>query len=131
MLNRPKANLSSLSNQQKAKKMNWAQDLEIDFLNSVFNSNIDNRQSFGSAVFMEFTLMIVACRRAQKKYYPKSCIPYTMLKTMPWYSLQLAFVTDLKRRLVWGFLRGWQLRRPTQICLLELTVGNAWELVNS
>jgi hypothetical protein len=47
--------------------MNWAQDLAIDFLNSVFNSNIDNRQSIGSAVLMEFTLMIVACRRAQKQ----------------------------------------------------------------
>jgi hypothetical protein len=62
----PQANLSSVSNQQKAKKMNLAQDLAIDFLNSVFNSNIDNRQSISSAVFMEFTLMIDACRRAQK-----------------------------------------------------------------
>ena len=62
----PQANPSSVSNQQKAKKMNWAQDLAIDFLNSVFNSNIDDRESIGSAVFMEFTLMIVACRRAQK-----------------------------------------------------------------
>jgi hypothetical protein len=51
----PQANPSSVSNQQKAKKMNWAQDLAIDFLNSVFNSNIDNRQSIGSAVLMEFT----------------------------------------------------------------------------
>jgi len=58
----PQANLSSVSNQQKAMKMNWAQDLAIDFLNSVFNSSIDNRQSMGSAVFMEFTLMIFACR---------------------------------------------------------------------
>jgi hypothetical protein len=71
VLNRPQANLSSLSNQQKAKKMNWAQDLEIDFLNNVFNSNIDNRQSIGSAVFMEFTLMIVACSRTQKQILPK------------------------------------------------------------
>ena len=43
------------------------------------------------------------------------------------YCLQLAFVTELKRRLVWvsychgteaevgmGFLRGWQLHRPKQ-----------------
>jgi hypothetical protein len=45
----PQANPSSESNQQKAKKMNWAQELAIDFLNSVFNSNIDNRQSIGSA----------------------------------------------------------------------------------
>jgi hypothetical protein len=58
--------------QQKAKKMNWAQDLAIDFLNSVFNSSIDNRQSMGSAVFMEFTLMIVAWRRAQKRILPKT-----------------------------------------------------------
>jgi hypothetical protein len=48
----PQANPSSVSNQQKAKKMNWAQDLTIDFLNSVFNSNIDKRESIGSAVFM-------------------------------------------------------------------------------
>jgi hypothetical protein len=67
----PQANPSSVSNQQKAKKMNWAQDLAIDFLNSVFNSNIDNRQSIGSAVLMEFTLTIVACRRAQKQMLPK------------------------------------------------------------
>jgi hypothetical protein len=33
----PHANPSSVSNQQKAKKMNWAQDLAIDLLNSVFN----------------------------------------------------------------------------------------------
>ncbi len=51
--------------------MNWVQDLAIDFLNSVFNSNIDNRQSIGSAVLVEFTLMIVACRRAQKQILPK------------------------------------------------------------
>ena len=63
----PQANPSSVSNQQKAKKINWAQDLAIDVFNSVFNSNIDNRQSIGSAVLMEFTLMIVACRRAQKQ----------------------------------------------------------------
>ncbi len=62
----PQANPRSVSNQQKAKKMNWAHDLAIDFLNSVFNLKIDNRQSIGSAVFIEFTLMIVACRRAQK-----------------------------------------------------------------
>jgi hypothetical protein len=127
----PQANPSSVSSQQKAKKMNWAQDLAIDFLNSVFNSNIDDRESIGSAVFMEFTLMIVACRRAQKRILPKRCIPYTMLKKMPWYCLQLAFVTELKQRLVWGFFRGWQLRRPTHICLVELTVGDAWELVVS
>ncbi len=127
----PQANPSSVSNQQKAKKMNWAQDLAIDFLNCVFNSNIDDRQSIGSAVFMEFTLMIVACRRAQNEYCPKSCIPYTMLKKMPWYYLQRSFVTELKRRLVWGFFRGWQLRRPTHIRLVELTVGDAWELVVS
>ncbi len=40
-------------------------------MNSVFNSNIDNGQSIGSAVFMEFTLMIVAYRRAQKQILPK------------------------------------------------------------
>jgi hypothetical protein len=67
----PQANPSSVSNQQKAKKMNWAQDLAIDFLNSVFNSNIDHRESIGSAVFMEFTLMIVASRRVQKRILPK------------------------------------------------------------
>ena len=39
------------------------------------------------------------------------------------------FVTELKRRVVWGSLHGWQLHSPTQICLLELTLGNAWELV--
>jgi hypothetical protein len=60
----PQANPSSVV-------MNWAQDLAIDFLNSVFNSNIDDRESIGSAVFMEFTLMIVACRRAQKRILPK------------------------------------------------------------
>jgi hypothetical protein len=129
----PQANPSSVSNQQKATtKMNWAQDLAIDFLNSVFNSNIDDRESIGSAVFMEFTLMIVACRRAQKRILPKKLYSiYTMLKKMQWYCLQLAFITELKRRLVWGFLRGWRLRRPTHICLWELTVGNAWELVVS
>jgi hypothetical protein len=47
--------------------MNWAQELAIDLRNSVFNSNIDNRQSIGSSVLMEFTQMIVACRRAQKQ----------------------------------------------------------------
>ena len=67
----PQANPSSVSNQQKAKKMNWAQDLAINFLNSVFNSNIDDRQSIGSAVLMEFTVMIVACRREQKQILPK------------------------------------------------------------
>jgi hypothetical protein len=45
--------------------------LAVDFLNSVFNSNIDDRESIGSAVFMELTLMIVACRRAQKQILPK------------------------------------------------------------
>jgi hypothetical protein len=67
----PQANPSSVSNQQKAKKMNWARELAIDFLNSVFKSNIDNQQSIGSGVLMEFTLMIVACRRAQKQILPK------------------------------------------------------------
>jgi hypothetical protein len=47
------------------------QELAIDFLNSVFNSNTDNRQSIGSAVIMQFTLIIVACRRAQKQILPK------------------------------------------------------------
>jgi hypothetical protein len=47
------------------------QELAIDFLISVFNSNTDNRQSIGSAVLMQFTLMIVACRRAQKQILPK------------------------------------------------------------
>ena len=69
MLN-PQANPSSVSNQQKAKKMNGAQELAIDFLNSGFNSKIDNRQSIGSAVLMEFTLTIVACRRSQKQIPP-------------------------------------------------------------
>jgi hypothetical protein len=67
----PQANPSSVSNQQKAKKMNWAQELANDFLNSVFNSNIDDRQSIGSSVLMEFTLMIVTCRRVQKQILPK------------------------------------------------------------
>ena len=50
--------------------MNWAQEVAIDFLNSVFNSNIDNRQSICSTVLLEFTLMIVACRGAQKQIPP-------------------------------------------------------------
>ncbi len=70
MLN-PQANPSSVSNQQKVKKMNWAQELAIHFLNSVFDSNIDNRQSIGSAVLVEFTLMIIACKRAQQQILPK------------------------------------------------------------
>jgi hypothetical protein len=44
----PQVNSSSVSNQTKAKMMNWAQEVAIDFLNSVFNSNIDNRQSICS-----------------------------------------------------------------------------------
>ena len=67
----PTANPTSSSNQQKQKKMDWAQELAIDFLNSVFHSNIDDRQSIGSAVLMEFTVMIVACRRSQKRIQPK------------------------------------------------------------
>ena len=55
----------------ETKKMDWAQELAIDFLNSVFHSNIDDRQSIGSAVLMEFTVMIVACRRSQKRIQPK------------------------------------------------------------
>ena len=41
------------------------------FLNSVFHSNIDDRQSIGSAVLMEFTVMIVACKRSQEGIPPK------------------------------------------------------------
>jgi hypothetical protein len=98
------ANPSSVSNQQNAKKMNWTQELAIDFLNNVFNSNIDNSQSIGSAVSMEFTPMIVACRRAQKQTLPKELCSLTMLKTtMPWFWPQQSFVTELMTRLAWGF----------------------------
>ena len=65
------ANPTSPSNQQKQKKMDWAQELETDFLNSVFHSNVDDRQSIGSAVLMEFTVMIVACKSSQKRLLPK------------------------------------------------------------
>ncbi len=67
----PLADPSSVSNKQKAKKMNWAQELTIDFLNSIFKSNIDGSQSIGSAVLKEINLMIVACRRAQKQILPE------------------------------------------------------------
>jgi hypothetical protein len=109
-------------------KQIWAQyptskkDLAIDFLNSFFNSNIDNRQSIGSAVFMEFTLIIVACKRAQKWILPKKLYSIYNAKDNAMVFSAACFCHRLKRRLVWGFLRGWQLRRPTQICLLELTV---------
>ena len=98
------ANPGSVSNQQKAKKMNGAQELAIDFLNSGFNSKIDNRQSIGSAVLMEFTLTIVACRRSQKQILHKKLYSIYNAKDNAIVQATACFCHGTKAEIGMGFL---------------------------
>ena len=64
--------------------MEWASALAVDFLSSVFHTNIDDRESIGAAVLQDFTLMIVACKITQKGKKPPK----------PLYSMHDAKVRD-------------------------------------
>lgn len=77
-------NPAGTPDEKKTKKMDWAQELAINFLHSVFNSNIDDRQSIGSAVLLEFTVMIVACRRSYEGIQPKRLYSIHKEKKKPW-----------------------------------------------
>ena len=66
----PSANPDTTSNKTKRKKMEWASDLAVKFLNSVFDTNIDDRECIGAAVLQDFTLMIVACKMTSKGKQP-------------------------------------------------------------
>lgn len=63
----PKADATTKNNITKANKVEWAQTLAINFLTEVFNTNVDDGQSILSAVLLEYTLLIVACRREEYK----------------------------------------------------------------
>ena len=84
--------------------MNWAQDFAIDFPNSVFKSNIDNRQSIGSAVLMEFTLTIVACRRSQKQILHKKLYSIYNAKDNAIVQATACFCHGTKAEIGMGFL---------------------------
>ncbi len=84
--------------------MHWAQELDFDFLNSVLNSNIDDRQSIGSAVLMEFTLMIVASRRAQKRILPKKLYSIYDAKDNAIVSAAACFCRRTEAKVSMGFL---------------------------
>ncbi len=111
--------------------MNWAQDLAIDFLNSVFKSNIDDRQSIGSAVFMEFTLMIVACRRAQKQILPKKLYSMYNAKDNAMVLSAACFCHRTEAEVGMGFLTWMAFAQTYPNMPLGVTVGDAWELVAS
>ncbi len=60
--------------------MELASALAVNFLNSVFHTNIDDRESIGAAVLQNFTLMIVACKITHKGKQPPKPL-YSMYDT--------------------------------------------------